>query len=76
VIGVRVEEAIILLFGRTVLVLIVIEHGEVEARPQMLRMDGEFFFIVLDSRRPIALILQGDTEVVGGYLYAHAGLQP
>jgi hypothetical protein len=42
----------------------------------MLRMDGEFFFIVLDSRRPIALILQGDAEVVGGYLHAHAGLQP
>src|SRR5262249_36407455 len=76
VIGVIVEEAIVLLLGSTVLVLIVINHGEIEARPQMLGMERELFFIVLGSCRQIALVLQGDAKVVGSHLYAHTGLQP
>ena len=72
-IGIMVEETIILLLGSTVLVLIVIDHGEIEARPQMLGMDGKFFFIMLASRRQITLVLQGDAKVVGGYLHAHTG---
>jgi hypothetical protein len=72
-IGVIVEETIVLLLGSTILVLIVIDHGEVEARSQMLGIDGEFFFIMLASRRQITLILQGDTKVIGGHLYAHTG---
>jgi hypothetical protein len=76
VIGIRVEEAIILLLGSTVLVLIMIDHGEVETRPQMLGMAGEFFLIVLASRRQIALILQGDAKIVGGHRHTHTGLKP
>src|SRR2546426_12484839 len=70
------EDVSILLPGSTVLMLFVIDHGEVETRLQMVGMDGEFFFIVLKSCRQIAAVLQRDPKIVGGHRDTHTGPEP